>query len=264
MVFDGRLEAAFTVPASTTISVTNSGGGPTTVTVAAGSYYHSTFASYFQGALEAQRAPGSGSWSVTYSTGASATGKYTIALAEGYSITWTSTNLRDLLGFTATITSQTTVTGTNQSRGLWIPDCPLSCDGDPAQAPRVTDLRTTQSPTGYVVGLIGNTFYRHKNIRWSHVAKSRVWIGSETTVNASWEKFLVDTQWALGHSWFTPVSLVNIYDIAGAKVGINANAGAGVSGWYLKGVSDLELQRSGGSDWTGMFEIRVPEIVAGT
>ncbi len=264
MTFDGRVEASFTVPASTTIAVTTNAGGPTTVTVAAGSYYMSDFVTYLQGALIAQRSVTTGTWVVSYSTGASGTGKITIAVTNGtYTITWTSTNLRDLLGFTATLTGTATNTGANQARGLWIPDCPINMDGDPAQAPRMTDLRTTQSPTGIVIGLVGNSFYRHKRIRWSHVEKVRTWIGSESTVNASWERFVVDTQFGLGHAWFTPVSLVQVYDLAGAKVGINANSGAGVSGWYMVGINSTELARST-ENWTGMFSIEIPELVAGT
>ena len=57
MTFDGRIEAQFTVPASTTIEVTNNGGGPTTVTIAAGTYFMTTFVAYLQTALTAQRAP---------------------------------------------------------------------------------------------------------------------------------------------------------------------------------------------------------------
>lgn len=261
MTYDGRIEGQFTLPAGTTISVTTN-AGTTAVAPTPGTYFLATFIPQLQADLIAQRPVTAGTWTVAYSTGPNGTGKVTIAVTNGvYSITWTSTTLRDLLGHTANIVAQATVTGADQARGLWIPDAPINLDGDPAQAPPVTDLRQTESPTGGMIGHKGTKKYRHKNVQYSHVARARVWNGSETTNNMSFEQFLQDVQWGEGIPWFTPTSLVQIYDLNGVKVGINANAGAGVAGWYMKGLDSLEPPKSI-TNFTGFLVITIPELVS--
>lgn len=260
MTTDGRIEAQFTVPSATTISCATNAGGPTAVTITAGSYYLSTFVTQLQTDLNAQRTVTAGSWTVTYSTGASGTLKITIAVTNGsYSITWTSTDARDLLGFTANITSQTTSTGTNQARGVWGPDRPLTIKSSPNTAPRITDKRSTQSPTGVVLALKGNEFFRHEQIAWQGVAKNRVWIGAETTTNQSWEKFMLDTQLADGHAWFALNAKVQIFDIQGVKVGIYGNSGSGMAGWTMQGVDNIDPVRTDPT-WDGAWTIEIPTI----
>lgn len=248
MTYDGRIEARFTVPAGgAAVSATNSGGGPSTCTVAAGNYYFtaaggvSSIITVFAAALNAGRPD---DWTVTFST---TTGKVTIDCAdEPWELVWTSTVLRDLLGFTGNISSTTSAqTGANQARGLWIPDCPPSSQiTDHANAPRRTDRHSTRGPTGVVISHTGNLEYFHPRWSYSHVVRERVFLGSETTVNASWEKFLLDVAWAQGLSWFDGSALVQVYDIGGLLVGRNANGAAGLGGWYLTGPGVANLQPS--------------------
>ena len=260
MTFDGRIEARFTVPASTTISVTNNGGGPTTVTLTAGTYYLTTLVAHLQTILTAQRAPSAGAWSVTLSTGSSGTGKVTIAMSAGtFSITWSSTTLRDLLGFDANISSEASSTGANQARGLWIPDCPPASDiPDHGQAPRVTDRHSTSGPTGIVISHTGNLKYRHPGWRYSHVERKRVWKGEEVIVNQSWERFLEDVAWGQGLSWFDGSALCQVYDLNGALVGVRANSGSGLAGWYLvgKGINSIIPKPTDeAKQWNGRWRI---------
>lgn len=229
------------------------------MTITAGTYYMSTFVTQLATDLIAGQPVTGGTWTVTLSTGASGTGKVTIAVTNGtYSITWTSTNTRDVLGFTATITAQTTSTGTNQARGLWLPDAPLDLEGHPSMAPKVSDLRLSEGPTGLVIGLVGNVKRRHRGLRWSHVPLARYREASATVVNGTWEKFLDDTQHGQGHSWFAPASLVQIYDLLGTKLGVDLNS---TLGWYLKGVEGVDSKRSQ-QGFTGFFAVEIPEIVS--
>jgi hypothetical protein len=260
MATDGRIEAQFTVPASTTISATTNAGGPTTVTLTAGTYYMSTFVAQLQADLIAQRTVTAGTWTVSLSTGANGTGKVTIAVTNGtFSITWTSTNARDILGFTADIAAQTSSTGASQARGVWIPDRPLKIKSTPNAAPKRSDKRGTVGPTGVVFSLVGNKWYEHVELLWRGVAKNRVWVGAETTTNQSWEKFMLDTQLNDGHSWFTVGSKIQIYDILGAKVGIYGNSGSGMAGWYMHNVDDINPMRSD-EHWDGAWDITIPKI----
>lgn len=166
-----------------------------------------------------------------------------------------------LSNFASSLKSQT---GTQQAKGVVFLDCPLTMDGDPSQAPRATDLRQSEGPTGVVLGLAGNVKYRQRNLAWSAVPRDRVWESAATYDNASWEQFLVDTQYGLGHAWFTPSSRVQIYwSDAGVDslVGGDANDGAGLSGWFIKGLTSVE-PRMTSPPWTGLWRIEIPEIVS--
>lgn len=270
MTFDGRAEGQFIVPTGgTTLSVTNGAGGPTAVTVAAGAYFLTAFLAALQAALIAQRPPSTGTWVVTLSTGASGTGKVTInctQVAGTWSITWTDTTLRDLLGFTLNIVAVAVAqTGTKQARGLWIPDCPLNLDCDTARAPLVTDAISTVSPRGDVTTLEGNEMYRHTGMKWPLVSKAKVWEAAAAIVNASWETFWKDVHLGRGGlSWFTPGSKLQIYDHQSPSVqlGIDANGGAGVGGWVAtKGPTSIEPKKHDGQ-WTGLWVIEIPELVS--
>lgn len=268
MTIGGRFEAFFTVPSAITASVTNNGGGPTTVTFAAGSYTPTSFAAYAQTALTAQRAPSGGSWSVSLSTGRTGTGLITIAMSSGtFSITWTSTDLRDLLGYTANISSQTSVTATKQHCGLWLPDCPITLRGSPARAHKQTDNRSTESPNGLVITLGGTKRYQHLDLMYSHVSAARVFEGDATTSRASLEQWLDDTQFGDGHTWFSRGSAFQAYwDNNGTDVllGDDLNSGTGPeNGWaFSPAVSDISDHVTRVGDWLGMWSVKFPRIVS--
>lgn len=259
MTFDGRVEAQMTVPSGITVTATNA-GGTATVTFPVGTYFPSTLVSQLATTLN-NTSPLSATWTATLSTGASGTGLVTLNGGGTWSIVWGSATgaLRDLLGFTGDINnSNTSQTGTNQARGLWIPDCPIWMQGDPKRAPRVSDLRTTTSPTGVVYGLVGNFSYRHRQVRWSHVALAKTWEVAATTTNASFEFFFGETQLGLGSSWFTPASAVKIYDHAGNVVGSDKS----IASWFVTGVKDIEPARVDQAGWNGYWRIEFPEIVS--
>jgi hypothetical protein len=258
--FAGCMAAEVTVPASVTISVTNNGGGPTTVTLTAG-----TYATLFdvltqlETDLNAQRPVTAGVWDVSISgISAGSTGRVTIAVTAGtYSITWTSTALRDLLGFTANLSSVSTSTGDDHAVGVWHPDCPLYLEsGDYLSAPRSTDLRQAMTPTGRVYGHIGNVMHRHSGLRYSHVPTHRAWIAQETLVNESLERFMIDTQWAGGHTWFTPSSRVAIYGPGNLTVG-----GSVCTAWALPAVTSMESVIKRIDAWDGLWAVEFPTLI---
>ncbi len=264
MSFAGRIEALFTVPAGVTITVTTDDGA-VIVPVPAGAYYLSTVGTVI-GLLETLQtnlnALGTG-WTVSLSTGASGTGLVTIDTSSTpYSIAWTSADLRDLLGFTVDIVGANAASvGTKHARGHWRPvTCPVMADQDLRAAPSATDLRTTTSPTGVTYGLFGNIRYRHTNVRWSHVASTQIWIGAETTANASWEYFFNETQLGRGLSWFTPSSRLQIYTHNSDLVGQYANSSTGTSGWWITGVTGVAPRRAV-DGWDGLYAIELPELV---
>jgi hypothetical protein len=259
VTFGGHIQARFTVPSSQSIETTSTAGGTDTVNLTAASYYlgnagSSTpaFIAAFQTLLQAVDA----SWTVSLST---TTGKVSIACDGTWSITWTSTNLRDLLGFTANISSVTgTQTGTNHARGLWIPDCPIFLDGNYLAAPSVTDQRQTESPDGLTITLVGNRKYRHRNVRYANVAAAKTWVGSESTTHESLERFLVDTQWGLGHTWFSAGSKCRIATHVSGETQLGNGT---VDGWYLNGCRSMEeiVTRASGQ-WDGLWTVAIPTL----
>jgi len=263
VTYVGRIEALRVVPTGgAAASATNSVGGPSTCTVAAGSYYLtaaggvSGIVAALQTALNTSRPSG---WTVTMSTN----GVVTIDCSNRpFSLSWTSTALRDQFGFAGNITSSSVaVAGTKQAKGVWYPDCPLRIGGHPKTAPKVSDLLTLVTPGGDRTGLVSNVMRRHRALVWAAVPVERYREASAALVNASWEMFLDDTQLGQGHSWFTPTSKLQIYFLDGSTdtlIGADAASGAGVSGWY----ADLPGSEAAltADPWTGLYRIEIPEI----
>lgn len=240
-------------------------GAPTSVSLTAGTYTPTSYCAHLAARLNAVMT-GGGTWTVTLSTGTSGTGLVTIdCTGVASALTFTTAAAGTVIGFVGDIASDTAAaTGTQNARGLWLPDCPLELEGDPVRAPEVTDLRFSEGPTGTMFALVGNTKYRHRGLRWSHVARARTWEGSATTTYASWQQWFRDTQIGSGHSWFTPGSAFQVYwDNAGtdAIVGADLNAGAGPdAGWKLSGLNSIEPKRRD-ENWLGYFTIEIPTIV---
>ena len=128
--FAGYVSAGFTVPAGETIIVTTNSGGPTNIDAPAGSYDSiDDFLTELVVTLDGARPVTGGDWTITNTlANAGATPTQMIAVtAATFTITWTSTNLRNMLWFTgAAITAQTSATGTVSVVGVWQPDCPLT------------------------------------------------------------------------------------------------------------------------------------------
>lgn len=270
MTYAGRMEALITVPTGgVALAATNGAGGPFTVTIPAANYYWTSnfYIASIIDALQTQlNASCPAGWTVTFSA---TTGLVTINCSSTpWSITWTSNDLRNLLGFGSNIAGVSTAqTGTKQARGLWRPDSPLNLETDPAMAPYMTDLRSMRSPRGAVVSLVGNRMFRHRALVWPVVPKNRYRANQADIDGAAWETFVCDTQISqvapVGFSvttLFTPGSRVQIFDHAGIKVGQDF-LGLGVSGWFLQGLAEVFAKRHHES-WTGLWRVEIPEIVS--
>ena len=271
VVHGGRFEAFCTVPSGVSISATTN-AGTATVNVTAGSYTPTSLCAHLQTILNAQAPVTAGSWTVTLSVGRNGTGLVTIAVTAGtYSITWTSTLLRDLLGFSTNISSQSTSTAPYICSGLWMPDCPVNLEQDPSLAPKQTDNRATESPTGAVVTLGGVKKYQHKSLRYSHVEQARVREAMAVAAgiqHGSLEYWLDDTQLGEGHEWFARGSAFQVYwDNAGTEtlVGADMNSGSGPAlGWaFSPAVSDIHnhVKRVDAS-WLGRWTVEFSRLVS--
>ncbi len=267
MAAGGRLESFFTVPSGVTVSATNSGGGPTSVSITAGSYTITSFIAHLVVRLNAVRTPAN--WSGSVSTGASGTGLVTLNCTGTWALTFTTAEVGTVLGFVGDIGSRSSAaTGTQNARGLWLPNCPAVVELDPLSAPKVTDSRSAESPLGLVITYKGTSKRVHKMLSYSHVERGRVFESSATTTYASLQQWLDDTQYGDGHTWFTPGSAFQVYwDNSGTDVllGYELNSNAGPTyGWaFSPAISDLsEHVRRVDAGWLGQLAVNFPRLVS--
>lgn len=181
--------------------------GPVTVTVAAGTYYlnttngaNSPLVTALKTALDGN-ATLTGTYTVSVDDGSnSSTGKVTIS-ATGvttFNITWTSTDLRGVLGFTGNISGALTYTGDNQATYLWLPSVPRARILAPEPTTttyqlglRRVDLTRATSPDGRSVRMVYNTTY-HDSFEFDFLTANKVFQSQESVVNESFEKFYDD------------------------------------------------------------------------
>lgn len=201
-VNNGKLEGLITIPSSTTLSITDSGGSAT-ATLTAGTYYWSSAGSTandFPAQLEADlSAAGAGdTWAAAIDASENGTGKLTIQNTShnSWGIAWTSTSngtkVRDLCGFASNIVAASTAeVGDNQVELLWLPDGGIqTAHGD--QVPVYeTDATVAVNPAGNVYALYGQ---RRKvyPVEWL-CTRNKVHIQAETTTNESFEQFWLDS-----------------------------------------------------------------------
>jgi hypothetical protein len=250
----GRLEARYTFSANQQVSWTDSAGGPLTATVTAGNYYPHELASALQTSIQGLTGAVGANASVTISDGEGGTGRCTITTSDTpWSLSWTTTPMRDALGFSANISNVSAAQTGTHVRGLWLPGlAKFSQYGDGAGGTIETDLRHLVGPTGVVTTLMGNKRRVHKNARWTSVVNSRALAHFESVTNESFESFFLDV--ATGR--------VSSYIPVGAYVRLVWDAD--VDGTYAVGrlmwpdTFDLEQYVSG---WVGRFRVDLPPLM---
>jgi len=150
--FEGRL----TVPTGGYVmTVTDSGGTAAVTVLAAGDYYPNSSTAFLAAIAAALTANATlaGTYTCTSDDDASSsTGRVTITCSGGGNptIVWTSTALRDALGFTAGLSGAATYTSTNACPYIFLPDVarayPMAPDG--SRGVPITDGTFTQAPSG--------------------------------------------------------------------------------------------------------------------
>lgn len=107
-------------------------------------------------------------------------------------ITWTDTDLRDLLGFTGNLSGQSGYTATNQARYCWFPTRAIAdYPGDLTSfwTPRSTSI-TYRSGDGTTCSIVG-TLINEGKFSYKHLPASNV-ITTSTTVWESFQRFWTD------------------------------------------------------------------------
>lgn len=194
-----KYEGMITVPSGGyTMTVTDAGGTSAVTVAAAGDYYLTSTTSLLSAIASALNADAtlSATYTITLDdnddNSASSTGRVTIATSSSMSaITWTSTALRDLLGFSGSeVISSGTVTADYHSRYLYLPNtkrsnalCPDGDDGLPE-----SDGVVTRSTSGYTKSLSYNITKRDV-IEHQFLLGSKVWDSLDTYTNEALQTF---------------------------------------------------------------------------
>jgi hypothetical protein len=119
-----------------------------------------------------------------------------------FDVTWTSTVLRDYLGFTGNLTGATGYTATNRSPMLWSPgktetpeEAPLGAHGKP-----IADLSVAYGAGGtQTIRVEGSPTYRQR-FAWSHVAKARYYNAPPSPVDGDFAAFWL-SEFVGGNRW---------------------------------------------------------------
>jgi len=179
-------------------------------------------------------------------------GKYTISNNGGTNdATFTDTELRDLLGFTADYTGSTAKTGTAQAQGLWLASAGWQSLNDGLSGGYVTDQQVVTNSSGHTYGVTGRK-YRKLRVLWPYEQRFKCWTENETTVNGSFETFLKDCIWA-GKEWADSTGPIRWHPSASVDATYGTYHALGLSNW-----EPTELvQHYAGGRWS----IELPELV---
>jgi hypothetical protein len=192
-----KLDGQHTVPSggySVQVTEASPAAGPATVVVVApGDHYLLEICASLAAALNADATLGGTDYAVTIDDNSeTSTGRVTISVGgpRTFALVWTSTELRDLLGFTANLPGgASSYQSANASPKIWLPDRPRSVgqapDGSDAW---VVDGTTTVAPSGKRKRMAYAKRYWN-TLGFDHVSRRKVWEDDETVVNESLESF---------------------------------------------------------------------------
>lgn len=193
----GKAQGRITIPTGGW-SASIAGAGTATATVAAGDYYLSSTTSLItavQTAFNAISATTGTTFTVTLDDAADgSTGKVSITpLSHNVTITWSSTSLRDVLGFTGSstvMTANVTSVGASHALYLWLPNAPrfdsIMPDGD--QGRPVSDLTVSVAPSGESRALYYTT--RFEDVwGFQHILGNKAITSNEAVTNESLQTF---------------------------------------------------------------------------
>lgn len=195
-----KAEGAIVVPTGGwAMSLTDALGGPTTVTLPAATYYHSsadstgTYTSLEDALTTLTNAAMGRTWTWNINTSSPGTGMYDVVASGGgnISITWTDTELRDLLGWTGNLSGSIGYTAPEGAEALWRSDYYYQCESgaDGFEGWPETDKQDAENAAGYLYSVTGQTKYVNR-FRFPMEPRANVITAAESTTNASFQTFV--------------------------------------------------------------------------
>lgn len=136
-----------------------------------------------------------GTWTVTADDNADTSlGKVTIARDSNFTATWTSSTIRDLLGFTTDLTpSAATFTGANHAKYLYLPNCGRSgvLSPEASNGAIETDYTLSMGTDGTPYALSYTKRYKD-TLEFRTLKGSKTWSSLDVTTNEALEQFHSD------------------------------------------------------------------------
>jgi hypothetical protein len=157
-------------------------------------------------------------------SGEQGTGYVTISISSGtFSLTWTTTTLRDYLGWVGNLSAAGSYVSPSGCLGMFLPNCPIMQPfalGDTGN--KEGGISQTISPGGVTKTIKTTGRTRHPGITWSHITLARARQASESGGVRSWERFVRDClRGDTSLAYFTPGADVKLFwdaDSATAQV----------------------------------------------
>jgi len=247
--------------------VADSGAGSTITLTAAATYYHSS-AGNDSVDLPAKLAAlldaaGAATYTVSVDAGESGSGRYTISATGGsvadFTLTWISTALRDVLGFTGNLaTGGGTLTYTSQGAAqcLWLPSAgngsgvPIGTTaiGDDIDETDASDIGTPDSSN------VTRFSYHRRGINavdYQACTAARSRVAYETYTNESWQSFWRDCIDGDLSAQIVAVAQVRIYT--------DATVDTTYYDYWVRGLGRCEME-SLIRGWQGRFTIKIPRL----
>jgi hypothetical protein len=192
------LLGTLTIGADTnTIDLDDNAAATPTVTLTSGTYFISTLCDHIQAQIRAE----GGNFAAVTCAYSLSTGKVYIgeATAKDIDITWTDTDLRDLLGFTGDITVGTggggdaQEIGPNEARYQWRPDRAITTHPTARDVVWEPESNTSvyRSRDGTTASVAGALLYRAQ-LDWRWIAGARAYTPSTGSVNQDFQQFFTD------------------------------------------------------------------------
>jgi len=203
-VTNGKVEGLITIPTGgvQALTCTDAAGGPTAITIDAGTYYWSVLDSdtedWPEQLAEDINAAMGQTWTVAIDATEGGDGKCTIG-CDGVTctVTWQDTDIRDMCGFTGNLAAATSYESTNHVKGLWLPDGPpRSIYGLEDDGIDESDHTSTESSAGHVMTLGYQRKTVQPNVVWQGVSRARTRIAGESVTGESWQQFVRDVLYA--------------------------------------------------------------------
>jgi hypothetical protein len=195
-----KLEGLIRLNEATILGTLTTGATPYVITIPAGDYYLTTIGDGSRSLVDeiefqVQTMVGAGTCTITVDDDTDTSeGQVTIAYTATFTLSWTSSYLRNLLGFSSTLTpAASSFQSTAHARTLWLPNCgrmnvlaPEASDGQ-----LVADQTCVVAPSGAHASFSFTGRYVD-TMNFAMVQGRKAWITHESRSYESFEQFWLD------------------------------------------------------------------------
>ena len=253
MANSSKLESRIKFDSPWSLTIQDDLSGPTAISIPAGEYYHSSVGNGTRSLLGEIAYQANAVMTRTWAVTLSSTGVCSLsATGVSLAVTWTSTDLRDVLGFSGSeVVVDAVVTASAQCKGLWLSDYPYNSlhQGGSWKGSIESDMQIAESSRGDVYAISGQ-IKRALNLSFAAEASPKTWVADEILGNTSFEQFYLDC--ILGNqTWANTCGPIRWYP------DYTDDTTYGTYSILLKDWNPSQLSEG----WTGRWTIALPRLV---